>query len=339
MDRRRFVISTLARRCAALALAVGALSAADIVRAQDAWPARNITMIVPFPPGGQADFAARPVAEALKTVLGVSVTIDNRGGAGGAIGNAAAARAAPDGYTLLMTLSSLAVLVEAQRLFGRVPSYEVGQLVPIARVLADPAVFSVAKTLPYKTMQEFIADARTKPNTISFASSGYYGAAHVPMEMMAQAAGLKLVHVPYRGAGPAMNDVVAGQVDTLTSAPTTAKPQHEAGNIRTLAVFAAGRIGAFPTVPTTAELGYKDVEFYIWAGLFVQRGTPEPIVTRLRDAMRRIMQDPAVTKVFNDADSPPAYMDGPEFATFIDTDSERLIKAVRKIGMIEGKLE
>ena len=334
MHRYLFVTAALA-----LPLGLDVLFAPSLVHAQDAWPTRNITMIVPFPPGGQADFAARPVAEALKSMLGVSVTIDNRGGAGGAIGNAAAARAAPDGYTLLMTLSSLSVLVEAQRLFGRVPTYEVDQLVPVARVLADPAVFSVRKGMPHKTIQEFIVDARTRPNTISFASSGYYGAAHVPMEMFCQSAGIKLVHVPYRGAGPAMNDVVAGQVDTLTSAPTTAKPQHDAGNIRTLAVFAAERIGAFPNVPTLKELGYKDVEYYIWAGLFTPRGTPEPVVRRLRDAMRQIMNDRAVTKVFNDADSPPAYMDGPEFAQFIASDSARLITAVRKIGMIEGKLE
>ena len=212
MERRRFVTAVAV---SVLCFAATTFSGRDSACAQDAWPTRNITMIVPFPPGGQADFAARPVAEALKTHLGVSVTIDNRGGAGGATGNAAAARAAPDGYTLLMTLSSLAVLVEAQRLFGRVPTYEVDQLVPIARVLADPAVFSVNKALPHKTIQEFIADAKSKPNGYSFASSGYYGAAHVPMEMFAQATGIKLVHVPYRGAGPAMNDVVAGQVNKI----------------------------------------------------------------------------------------------------------------------------
>ena len=338
IHRRRFMRS-VAGAGLALTLGLAALAISSDARAQEAWPTRNITMIVPFPPGGQADFAARPVAEALKTILGVTVTIDNRGGAGGATGNAAAARAAPDGYTLLMTLSSLAVLVEAQRLFGRTPSYEVEQLVPIARVLADPAVFSVNKELPHKTILEFIADAKLKPSGYSFASSGYYGAAHVPMEMMAQATGIKLVHVPYRGAGPAMNDVVGGAVNTLTSAPSTAKPQHDAGNIRTLAVFSTERIKAFPDAPTMTELGYKDVEFYIWAGLFTPRGTPEPIVKRLRDAMREIMANPAVTKVFNAADSPPAYLDGPEFARFMSVDSDRLIKAVRKIGMIEGKLE
>ena len=334
MNRRRFVKSTLA-----LPLGLGALAAPSILRAQDAWPSRNITMIVPFPPGGQADFAARPVAEALKQLLGVSVTIDNRSGAGGATGNTAGARAAPDGYTLLMTLSSLAVLVEAQRLFGRTPSYELDHLVPIARVLADPGVFSVHKAQPWKTIQEFIADAKTRPNTITYASSGYYGAAHVPMEMFSQAAGIKLVHVPYRGAGPAMNDVVAGQVNTLSSAPATSKPQTDAGNIRTLACFGAERIPSFPDVPTFREIGLPEVEYYIWAGLFAPRGTPEPIVMKLRAAMRQIMADKVATKVFSDVGSPPAYLDAPEFTTFMETDNARLIKAVRKIGMIEGKLE
>src|SRR5664280_1134952 len=152
------------------------LALSNSARAQAAWPERNVTMIVPFPAGGQADLAARPVAHALETILGKPFVVDNRaGGAGGSIGNAAAARAEPDGYTLLMTLSSLAVLPEADRLFGRPPSYEVDQFAPIGRVLADPTLLAVPVSAPWKTVQEFVADAKKRPGEISYGSSGAYG--------------------------------------------------------------------------------------------------------------------------------------------------------------------
>ena len=174
--------------------------------AQAAWPTRTISMIVPFPAGGQADLAARPVALALEKILGKSVIVDNRaGGAGGAIGNAAAARADADGYTLLMTLSSLAVLPEADRLFDRPPVYEVAQFAPVARVLADPTLLAVPASAPWKTLQDFVDDAKKRPGQIPYGSSGPYGTLHVAMEMFAASAGIKLLHIPFRGAGPALN--------------------------------------------------------------------------------------------------------------------------------------
>jgi len=148
--------------------------------AQPAWPSRNVTMIVPFPAGGQADLAARPVALALERIFGKPFIVDNRaGGAGGSIGNAAAARAEPDGYTLLMTLSSLAVLPEADRLFDRPVAYEVSQFAPVARVLADPTLLAVPASAPWKTLQDFVDDARKRPGAIPYGSSGPYGTLHV----------------------------------------------------------------------------------------------------------------------------------------------------------------
>ena len=173
--------------------------------AQSPFPSRNITMIVPFPPGGQADLAARPIAQALERILGKPVIVDNRaGGGGGSVGNAAAARAEPDGHTLLMTLSSLAVLPEADRLFDRPVAYEVSQFAPIARVLADPTLLAVPASAPWKTLQEFVDDAKQRPGQIPYGSSGPYGTLHVAMEMFAASAGIKLLHVPFRGAGPAL---------------------------------------------------------------------------------------------------------------------------------------
>ena len=196
MNRRE-----LLKAAAVLPLAPTAFSNAAF--AQAAWPSRNITMIVPFPAGGQADLAARPVALALEKILGKPVIVDNRaGGGGGSVGNAAAARAEPDGYTLLMTLSSLAVLPEADRLFDRPVAYEVSQFAPVARVLADPTLLAVPASAPWKTLQDFVDDAKKRPGMIPYGSSGPYGTLHVAMEMFAASAGIKLLHVPFRGAGP-----------------------------------------------------------------------------------------------------------------------------------------
>jgi tripartite-type tricarboxylate transporter receptor subunit TctC len=328
MDRRTFVTGALA---APMAGAVGSQA-----RAQ-AWPTRNITMIVPFPPGGQADLAARPVAAALEKMLGKSVVVDNRSGAGGMLGNAAAARAEPDGHTLVMALSSMTFLPEAERLYDRKPSYEYNQLLPIARVLADPGVLCVRSDAPWKTLADLVADAKARPGQISFSSSGNYGAAHVPFEMFQQASGIKLLHVPYRGGGPALTAFLGKQVDITAQAPGPITPHIQSGAARLLASWGPKRAAEYPDVPTMIELGYKDVEYYIWAGLFTPKATPEPVVTRLRDAMRGVMKNPQVTDVFVKAASPPAYMDQPEFQKFVDDDAKRLIPVIRKIGRLDEK--
>jgi tripartite-type tricarboxylate transporter receptor subunit TctC len=292
---------------------------------------------VAFPPGGQADLAARPVAAALEKIVGRSVVVDNRSGAGGMLGNAAVGRAEPDGHTLLMALSSMTFLPEAERLHDRKPSYEYDQLVPIARVLADPAVLGVRNDSPYKSLADLVADAKRRPGQISFGSSGNYGAAHVPFEMFQQAAGIKLLHVPYRGGGPSLTAFLGGQVDLTAQAPGPINPHVQSGAARLLANWGGKRTAELPEVPTMVELGYRDVEYYIWAGLFAPSGTPAAIMTRLRDAMREAMADPQVTSVFLKANSPPAYMDQPEFAAFVEADAKRLTPVIRKIGRLDEK--
>jgi tripartite-type tricarboxylate transporter receptor subunit TctC len=320
----------------ALAAPLISTFAANSAQAQS-WPTRNITMIVAFPPGGQADLAARPVAAALEKILGRAVVVENRQGAGGSIGNAAAARAEPDGHTLLMALSSVVFLPEADRLFERKPAYELDQLAPIARVLADPGVLPVLKTSPYKTLKDLIDDAKKRPGQISFSSSGNYGAAHVPYEMFQQAAGIKLLHVPYRGGGPALAAFLAGQVDITAQAPGPVKPYVDEGRVRLLASWGGQRTPELANVPTMIELGFPGVEYYIWAGLFAPKGVPAPVITRLREAMREVMRDPQVTSVFEKAGSPPAYLDQPEFIRFVEADAARLIPAVKKIGRLDSQ--
>src|SRR5947208_14372269 len=246
---------------AAAALPIVHATLSDAVFAQAAWPTRNVTMIVPFPAGGQADLAARPVALALERIFGKPFIVDNRaGGAGGSIGNAAAARAEPDGYTLLMTLSSLAVLPEADRLFDRPVAYEVSQFAPIARVLVDPTLLAVPASAPWKTLQEFVDDAKKRPGQIPYGSSGPYGTLHVAMEVFAASAGIKLLHVPFRGAGPALTAPLSGTVQAMASAAGTLKQPVVDGRMGLHAKRGAERVKSFPELPTFRELGYKDVE-------------------------------------------------------------------------------
>lgn len=330
MDRRT-ILKSLAT--APLLPAFGKVSPAY---AQADWPQRNITIIVPFPAGGQADLAARPIALALERLLGKAVVVDNRaGGAGGSVGNAQAARAEADGYTLLMTLSSLAVLPEADRLFSRPVAYEMSDFAPVARVLADPTLLAVPASAPWKSLKDLVDDAKARPGAIPYGSSGPYGTLHIAMEMFAASAGIKLQHVPYRGAAPALTGLLSGTVQALASAPGVLKQQVDDGKIRVLANWGAERIQSFPDLPTFKELGYADVEFYIWAGLFAQRALPEPIMTRLRAAMREAVKAPEVAKTFEAAGSPVAYLDAAEFSKFVDADSGRLIAAVKKIGKVE----
>jgi tripartite-type tricarboxylate transporter receptor subunit TctC len=300
------------------------------------YPSRNITMIVPFPAGGQADLAARPVALAMERIIGKAVIVDNRaGGGGGSVGNAAAARAEPDGYTLLMTLSSLAVLPEADRLFDRPVAYEVSQFAPVARVLADPTLLAVPASAPWKTLQEFVADAKARPGQIPYGSSGPYGTLHIAMEMFASSAGIKLQHIPFRGAAPALTALLSGTVQALASAPGVLKQQVDDGKLRVLANWGAERIPGFPNLPTFRELGYKDGECYSWAGLFAQAALPAPIMAQLRKAVAEAVKAPEVVKTFEAAGSPVAWLDAPDFSKFVADDSARLIAAVKKIGKVE----
>ena len=298
-------------------------------------PSRPLTIIVPFPPGGQADLAARPVAAAMEKILHQSVIVQNRGGAAGALGNTFVARAAPDGGTLLMALSSLAVIPVAERLFDRQPTYTVDQLAPVALINADPTMLAVPADAPWHTLAEFIAAARAAPEAIAYGSSGTYGTLHVAMEMFAKSAGIRLLHVPFQGAGPAVTALLSRNIQALASAPGTLTQHVASGRLRVLACWGRERAAAFPDVPTFMESGFSDVEFYIWAGLFAPAATPAPVMARLRDVVRQAMADPELVRAFTAAGSPPHYLDAPEFARFFAEDSARLVAAVQNIGKVE----
>ena len=258
--------------------------------AQEDYPSHSLSMVVPFPPGGVADVVGRPVAEAMGRFLKQSVVVENRGGAGGGIGMAQVAKARPDGYTLLMALSSIVVLPEADKILQRAPMFELAQLQAVARFSADPTVLVVRADSPLKTYAEFMAYVRVNPAKLSFGSSGNYGTMHVPMEQLKAATGSFMLHVPYTGAGPAVLALLSGQIDVLATGPSTVSQQIKSGKLRALAQWGSGRLAVLPEVPSLRELGVP-IEYSQWSGLFVPAGTPPGIVDKLRQAARFAAQD------------------------------------------------
>ena len=298
------------------------------------WPERPITMIVPFPPGGVADTVARPVAEALSRELKQSVVVENRAGAGGALGIGVASRAAPDGYTVLMSLSSISILPEADKILDRKPAYQLAQFKPIARFTADPTVLVVRADAPWKTFAEFLADVRAHPGKYNYGSSGNYGTMHVPMEMLKAEAGFRMTHIPYTGAGPAVVALLAGQVDAIASGPSTVVQQIQAGKLRALAHWGDHPLVGLPDVPSLKQLGHP-VQFAQWSALFVPAATPDDIVKKLRAAAAKAAADPTVRQVIAKAGSPVEYLDAPEFQAYWDADAAQMTKAVRAVGKVE----
>ncbi len=307
------------------------------VAAQEAYPNRAITIVAPFPPGGVADLTARPVAASLEKILKTPVAVVNKTGAAGAVGMQYVATSKPDGYTLLLALSSISIIPVADKLFGRAPAFTVDQFEPIALISADPTILVVRAESPWKTAREFIEDARKRPDQISYRSSGIYGTLHMAMELLQQAAGIKLRHVPFPGGGPAVTALLGGHVDALASGPSVVLPHIKAGKLRVLAGWGDQRIGALPEVPTFMELGYPGAEFYIWAGLFAPRGTPEPVLVKLRESMRAVVADPDFKSAMAKLETPTTFKQGAEFRTFFDADARRLAEGVQRVGKIETK--
>jgi tripartite-type tricarboxylate transporter receptor subunit TctC len=301
--------------------------------AQD-YPSKPIALVVPFPPGGVADIVARPAADAMSRFLNVPVVIENKAGAGGGIGMGYVAKAKPDGYTLLLALSSISILPEADKITGRPPMFQLDQFVPVARLTADPTVLAVRADSPWKTLQDFVDDARKRPAAITYGSSGNYGTMHVPMEMFAGSAGVKLLHVPYTGAGPAVVGLLGGNIDAVASGPSTVIQHVKAGKLRVLASWGDKRLASFPDVPTLAESGY-DAVFFQWSGIFVPAGTPESVVSKLREAARAAAMDPKFVAAMATVETPVQYLDAPELKRFWDADAKKLGDAVRRVGKLE----
>jgi tripartite-type tricarboxylate transporter receptor subunit TctC len=326
-----------AARLTALLLVLALAVSVVAVLADEPYPSRPITLVAPFPPGGVADQTARPVAAAMEKALKSPVGVVNKTGAAGAVGMQFVATSKPDGYTLLLALSSISIIPEADKIFDRKPAFTVDQFAPIALISADPTILVVPASKPWKTAREFIEDARKSPGQISYSSSGIYGTLHMAMELLSQAADIKLRHVPFSGGGPAVTAVLGGHVDALASGPSVVLPHIKAGTLRALAGWGDKRIAALPDVPTFKELGYPDAEFYIWAGLFAPRGTPEPVLATLRDTLKQVVADPEFKGAMDKLETPIVFKQGADFQKFFEADARRLAEGVRRVGRVEIK--
>ena len=316
-----------------LAAVLASLLAAP-VWAQDDFPSHTLNMVVPFPPGGVADAVGRPVAEAMGRALKQSMVVENKGGAGGGIGMAQVAKTKADGYTVLLALSSVVVLPEADKVLKRAPMFTLDQLRPVARFTADPTVLAVRADSPWKTYADFIAAAKANPGSLTFGSSGNYGTMHVPMEQLKAQTNTFMLHVPYTGAGPAILAVLAGQVDAVSTGPSSVVQQIRAGKMRALAHWGEGRLAALPDVPSLRELGVP-ISYSQWSGLFVPAGTPEPVVARLRLAARAAAEDAQAKQALASAGTSFQYMDAPEFAQFVQADARNMAGVVQRIGRVD----
>src|SRR5215470_5934624 len=324
MDRRKFIVGGLA---AAAALSRGLASA------QESYPTRAITIINPFPPGGAADVVARPFAAVLEPILKQPVVIETKAGAAGQVGAQFAASAAPDGYTLLVHIVSISGFAEVDKVFGRQPKFTRADFVPIARFTEGPMVLLANDQTPYRTVKELVDDAKQRPNQIIFSSSGLYGALHLPTALFLKAAGIEMRHLPTNGGGPALTALLGNNAQVLVSAVAAANAQIKAGKTRALAAFSAKRVASLPEVPTLKELGF-DVEFSLWVGLFAPKGTPEPIIAKLRQESKKAAASEQFAKAIDNIGDILAYQDQPEFAKFWDEDAKRVEDAVRSIGKV-----
>jgi tripartite-type tricarboxylate transporter receptor subunit TctC len=325
MDRRQFTIGG------------GAAAAAFWTRtgfAQNEFPTRPITIINAFPPGGINDVVTRPAASALEPMFRQPVVVETKAGAAGGVGAQVAANAKPDGYTLLSHNNGISSYAEVDRLFGRTPKATRADFIPLARLCADPVLVLVNDQQPYKTLAEFVEAAKKAPEKIVYSSGGFYGASHLPVALLENAAGLKgMRHLPTAGGGPAITAALGNNAQLTTQTVQATLTHVKAGKLRALATFGAARSKALPDVPTMRELGY-DVTYYLWVGLFAPKGTPAPIVSTLTAAIDKAAASPQFNEPLANLGLEPSYQAAAEFAKFWDEDIKRSEETIRQIGKI-----
>jgi len=329
------MIANRRRTVTALAALFSGALLAGAACAQDAYPSRPITFINPFPPGGANDVVMRPLLAALEPIIKQPCVLENKPGAAGQVGAQVGASAKPDGYTILSHLTSLSGFAEVDKLFGRAPKFTNDDFIPIARLVADPCVLIVNDQQPYKTLKEFVDDAKKRPNEILYSSSGLYGALHIPMALFGQAADIKMRHLPTAGGGPALTALMGNNAQALASSISACLSQIKAGKARALASFGAKRSPALPDVPTMKELGY-DVEYYLWVGIWAPKGTPVAVVNYLRENIGKAAKTDSFKQALANLGQDVDYLDQPEFAKFWAEDAKRVQAAIRQIGKVEG---
>ncbi len=299
--------------------------------AQDAWPLKPLRMVAPFPPGGTTDVLGRIVAQRLSDALGRQVVVENRPGVGGNLGNEYAARLPPDGYNLL--LSSSAQLVTNTHLYKRLGFDPLNDFSPVSLLAASGQVLVVHPSVPVKTVQQLVAIARAKPGILNFGSGGRGTPAHVAGEVFQVATGTRLVHVPYKGGGLAVNDLVAGQIDMVLSDMAPAVPQVKAGRLRALAVTSVARSPALPDVPTLAEAGIKGSIPEVWWVMMTPRGTPPSVIARLNAEIVAMMKSSDVQERFAQLGLTPLHSTPERVTELIRLETPAIGKALKAAGI------
>jgi len=317
------------KRTAVIALSMLTSLAAGLSWAPAAaadFPTKPITLLAPFAAGGTVDIVARIVGVKLGQELGQTVIVENRGGAGGTIGAGLLARAAPDGHTLMVMHQGLAFNVS---LYDKLPYDTVKDIMPLANIGMTPNVLVVTNTLPVKTLDEFLAYAKTNP--VNYGSGGYGSAGHLPMEVLKSMTGAKLQHVPYKGSGPALNDLISGQIQAMLLTIPAVMPHIQGNRVKAIATSGQKRTPALPTLPTMDEAGTKGFDYSPWYGFFAPSGTPPDVVLKLRTAINKVLSDPEIVSKLGQQGLEIQTMSREQFGSIITSDIAKWGKIIKKL--------
>ena len=316
-----------------VAAAAFALLAAAPAGAQD-YPTRNIKIVITFPAGGPTDFVGRLLADKFKELLGQTVIVENKPGANGAIGAESVAKSAPDGYTLFLTTSGAVTVTPNLR--ADTPYDTLRDFAPISEVVGNTEVLVVRPELGANSAKDLVAMAKAKPATLAFASTGVGSPPHIALELLQTAAGVKFVHVPYRGAAPAITDLLGGQVAAMFADAPVLMPHIQAGKLKAIGVSSGARNPMLPDVPTLREQGYADTVVDNWYGLLAPAKTPPAIVAKLAQAVRTALADPVLRDKLVKSGAIPVASSPEEFGRFLKDELDRMGKVIREHGIKEG---
>jgi tripartite-type tricarboxylate transporter receptor subunit TctC len=322
--------SRLPGRRAALAAVLALTAGAAFAQASGSYPTHPVTLVVPYPPGGSADVLARAVGQKLGERLGQPVVVENKAGAATAIGAKAVARAPADGYTLLLGTVSSQAINPAMNKVGYDP---VADFVPVAPLASIPFVFVANPAVPVSSVADVVALAKSKPGELAYASAGPGTSNHLAGELFASEAKIKLLHVPYKGSAPALNDVLAGHVPLMFDLQATSMAHIQAGKLKPLAVTTRERSSLLPNVPTMAEAGVPGFEVSAWFGLFAPAGVPQPIVERLNADVTAILKSPEMQKQLHDLGAEPELGTPAQYASFAKAEAAKWAQTVKGAGL------
>ena len=315
-----------------VAVGAAALQAIALPAAAQAWPVKPVRFVSPYPPGGANDVLARILAQKLGETMGQPFLVENRAGAAGNLGAELVARAAPDGYTLLMgQASNLTINVS---LMAKMPYDPVKDLSPVTLVASTPNLLVVHPSLPVKTVRDLVALAKARPGSLNYASSGTGTAGHLAGELFNRAAGVKMVHIPYKGAAPALTDLVAGHVHLYFTSPISAQPFTRSGRLRQVAVTSLKRSPSSPDLPTVAEAGFPDFDVVSWWGVLTPGGAPKEVISRLHAEVVKAIALPDIRAKFADQGADPAVSNTPEqFAALIQSEILKWGRLIKELGV------